>query len=349
MEIETGAQLKNGVYMKRYTLENQAGMKITVSDFGATLLEVWVQDIRGRLQDVVLGYQQLADYEQNNHAYFGATIGRHANRMAKAQFQIEDTLYKVEANEHETSLHSGSNGYHLRSWTMEFYDETKNRLTFRLDSPDMDQGFPGDLIMRTHYQLTEANEIILTYEGQSTKTTLFNPTNHSYFNLNGRMDTSIVEHQLELQSSFYTPIDASSIPLGMIRSVEKTPFDFRKKKTIGKKLNVACQQLNQTNGYDHNFIIDKQTDYFATLIGDISAIKMRVATDLPGVQLYTGNFIDGVQGKDGLVYEAYAGVCLETQFFPDAINQKAFEKPWLKPAETVCYETVYAFSVALPD
>lgn len=338
--------LNNGKPVNCVTLENRVGMKVSLCDLGATLLSVWVPDSKGNLLDVVLGYADINDYLESNHAFFGATIGRNANRIEDARFQLGDECIQLDANEGMTSLHSGLNGYHTRIW--EIKTVTDNSVTFRLDSPDGDQGFPGHLIMEAMYELGEDNKLRVTYRGLSDKDTIFNPTNHTYFNLNGQGSGDILKHILKMNCKAYTPIvDSRSIPTGDCSSVTNTPFDFTIEKTIGENIKSDFKQVRLAKGYDHNFCISKEKEHtdFALLKGDNSGIKMSVATNLPGVQLYSGNFLENIPGKIKSIYQKYSGVCLETQYFPNAINTPTFESPILKANETKEYVTVYSFSV----
>lgn len=330
-----------------YTFENEQKMKMTVSNIGAVLTNLWIPDKDGNLRDVVLGYDTVTDYENNGDTHFGATIGRNANRVENARFRLHDKIYRLAKNDGENNLHSGPNGYELRVWAVKKIDEKNNSITFSLISPDKDQGYPGELYLDVTYQLQEIG-IKITYSGISNTDTIFNPTNHSYFNLNGHQSGNILNHKLQLNASRYTPIkDEHSIPTGKIVPVEGTPLDFKNKKRIGLDIQEKYPQLKFGQGYDHNFVIEQTTDVAAHLEGDQSGILMDVFTNLPGIQFYTSNFLENVQGKEKTIYSRQSGVCLETQFFPNAINEPNFEAPMLKKDEENTYKTVYQFSIAL--
>lgn len=343
MKQEKFGVAKTGEDIFLYTFENKKGMKMTVSTIGAILTNLLIPDNAGKLIDVVLGFDTVADYEANDDLYLGSTIGRNANRIANAQFELNGVDYQLAKNDGENNLHSGTEGYQLRVWNVKEIDEQKNTITFSLTSPDGDQGYPGELAIEVTYQLKE-DAIRISYYGTASKDTVFNPTNHSYFNLNGHQSGTILDHHLQLQASYFTPmIDSQAIPTGQLQAVEGTPFDFRVTKTIGEEIEVEDEQLIFAKGYDHNFVLDDPSKIFATLTGNKSNIIMEATTNLPGVQLYTGNFIKGTPGKDGVVYQFREGVCLETQYFPNAINEPNFESPILKKGQEIEYWTEYRF------
>lgn len=333
---------KTGETISLYSFENAKNMKMVVTDFGAVLTQLWVPDKEGNLKDVVLGFDTLSEYEVNP-TYFGSTIGRSGNRIANGAFEIKGISYQLQKNQGENSLHSGPDGYHLRLW--EVIETTDNSITFKLDSPNGDQGYPGQLTLEITYQLTETG-VKITYTGHTDQTTIFNPTNHTYFNLNGHSSGSILEHKLELKAQEFTPvIDSWSIPTGEIVTVKNSPMDFTTAKKIGVDIDADYDQLNFTTGYDHNYVLDKNVDYFAKIVGDKTNIVLKAATDLIGVQFYTGNFIDDLSGKENKVYQKHAGLCLETQFYPNSINEPNFVSPILEKDETKTYWTTYDFSI----
>lgn len=342
MLTTTFGQSKTGESILLYSFENAKKMKMVVTTFGAILTQLWVPDKEGDLKDVVLGFDTLAEYEVNP-SYFGSTIGRSGNRIANGAFKINNVSYQLEKNEEKNSLHSGPDGYHLRIWKV--IETTDNSITFKLDSPNGDQGYPGQLTLEVTYQLTETG-IKITYTGHTDQTTIFNPTNHTYFNLNGHSSGTILKHKLELKAQKFTPvIDSWSIPTGEIATVKNTPMDFTTAKKIGIDIDVDFDQLNFTVGYDHNYVLDKNVDYFAKIVGDKTKIVMKAATDLPGVQFYAGNFIDNLPGKENKVYQKREGLCLETQFYPNAINETNFVSPIIEKDETKTYWTTYDFSI----
>ena len=249
---------KKGMEVYKYELVNSKGMKAVVTDYGATVLSLYVKDKNGNVQDVVLGYDDLASYERGT-SYFGAIVGRYANRISNAQITIDGVDYKLEANDNENSLHSGSNGVSGLVWDVKNY--TDNSITFTKESKDLEQGFPGNATIEVTYTVTEDNELAIKYHAVADKATTFNMTNHSYFNLEGCSAGVVYDHMLQINASGYTPVcSAKAIPTGEIAPVEGTPFDFRQMKKIGQDINQENEQLSYGNGYDHNFAIDKKTD-----------------------------------------------------------------------------------------
>lgn len=329
------------------TLTNQRGTSVSVTSLGATLLNFKTKDSKGQLTDIVLGFDKVEDYFDNSNTYFGGTVGRVANRTENATFSLEGTAFQLPQNEGHNNLHSGPNGYQIRLWKVDSLDETDNLVRFSLDSPDGDQGYPGNLKLTVTYQLDHDNALKITYDALSDRDTPFSPTNHSYFNLNGHQATNIDKHLLCIKASHYTPLkDETSIPSGDIIKVAETPFDFTSPKTIGKDINDNCEQLELAHGYDHNFVIDSPSlDVpFATAVGDQSGITLEAFTNLPGVQFYTGNFLGGIVGKEQVSYPNRSGFCLETQHFPNAINTPDFPSPVLKANIPVTYQTIYKVS-----
>lgn len=349
MQKEFFGELADGQSASLYTFENSNGLEMTVSDLGATLVKVLVPDKNGVKRDVVLGWDDTAGYLNGPATYFGATVGRSANRTEHAQFELNGTTHHLTPNERQNNLHSGPNGYQLRLWQMKNIDEEQNAITFQLISPDGDQGYPGQLDLSVTYQLTADNAILITYEGLSEQDTVFNLTNHSYFNLAGHDSGTILDHELQIQASHFTPVeDEKSIPTGEIRTVSGTPMDFLTTKPIGQDIDADYDQLVFTGGYDHNYVLDKTADtltQFATATSKESGITMKVSTDLPGVQFYAGNFIEDVLGKDDVTYQKRSGFCLETQYFPNAINELAFTSPILEAGKKLTTQTSYQFLV----
>ncbi|MDN6640622.1 MAG: galactose mutarotase [Tetragenococcus sp.] len=344
MQTEKFGVAKDGQEVFLYTFENDKRMKMTVSNMGAVLTNLWVPDKDGVLRDVVLGYDTVLAYENNVDTHFGATIGRSANRIENAEFKLQGKKYKLAKNDSENNLHSGPNGYQLRVWKVKKIEEENRSITFSLVSSDGDQGYPGELHLDVTYQLQE-DAVVITYDAASNEDTIFNPTNHSYFNLNGHESGDILDHNLQLEADSFTPIkDSHSIPTGEVSSVENTPMDFRLEKKIGKDIEEKYDQLVYAQGYDHNFVLNEGIEKFAQLTGDQSGIVMEAGTNLPGVQIYTGNFLDNVLGKGGVAYLFRAGVCLETQYFPNAVNEKNFVTPLLEKNKKTEYRTYYSFS-----
>lgn len=329
-----------------YTIGNTKGMTVSITDFGAAVVAIHVPGKDNVQVDVTTGYDDVAPYERET-CYFGATVARNANRIANAKFDIDGVTYQLEVNDNENNLHSGSNGTSEKIWAVK--EMTDSKLVFAIVSKDLEQGFPGRCDMTVTYEVTEDNGLSIHYELVSDKKTVINPTNHTYFNLNGHASGKVYGHTLWLKASHYTPvINSHAIPTGEIAPVAGTPFDFTVAKTIGQDIEKEDIQLGYGNGYDHNFAIDKESqgmEKVATVVGDDTGIQMDVYTDLPGIQLYTGNFIGGQKGKDGAEYEARGAFCLETQYFPDAVNQVNFASPVYEAGQKYDSTTIYKFSI----
>lgn len=340
---ETWGTTKKGEQASLYTLENANGMKAVVSDFGAVLVKLFVKDKDGNLRDVVWGYDTVAGYEDNG-VYLGATIGRNANRIGKAKFTMGGQEYTLDVNDGNNNLHGGDDGYHARMWQTEL-DEADNAITFTLESADMDQGFPGNATVKVTYTLKDDNTVALTYDAVADKETVFNLTNHSYFNLDGAESDSILEQQVWIDSDEFTEADAESIPTGKIIPVEGTPMDFRNWRVIGQDIDADYEPLKFGAGYDHNWVLKNngQMATVAKMKSDNSGITMEVATDLPGMQLYVGNFLNNELGKDGKKYARRSAACFETQYFPDAVNHDNFASPIFAAGEKYHTVTEYKF------
>lgn len=316
---------KRGEEATLYTLENSKGMKAEVTDYGANLVNLFVPDKNGKVEDVVLGFDSVEGYE-NNPSFFGATIGPSANRIAGAKFAIDGVEYTLDVNDGPNNLHSHKDmGYHKLMWKVTA--ESENSITFTITDEDGYMGFPGNKELSLTYMLDEENGITLSYVGKSDKKTILNPTNHTYFNLDGHAAGSIEEHTMQLVAANYTPVVAGAIPTGEIAPVAGCPMDFTEAKVIGKEINADMEQLILTGGYDHNWVVDGWDGTLrkiSTVSGPKSGRVMHTYTDLPGVQFYAGNFIDPQDGKDGAKYGKRSGLCLETQYFPNTINTPAF-------------------------
>lgn len=332
---------------KLYTLKNDRGMELTVCDYGAVLVSLLVPDRQGEKRDVVLGYATLEGYQHNDPG-FGATVGRNANRIGNAQYIWKGITYQLDKNDGENNLHSGLHRYYERKWEVTFGGtNAEPAVTFSIVSPDGDQGFPGEAQVSVTYTLSAQNEVKLSYCGKADQDTVFNMTNHSYFNLNGHASGSAMEHLVWIDANAYTPTDAGSIPTGEIAAVDGTPMDFREMKPVGRDIDASFDQLRMAGGYDHNWIINHPESGlpFARVKSEESGIVMEILTDLPGVQFYTANYLNGEPGKDGVSYPKRAGLCFETQYFPDAPNKPNFPSS-VKPAgEEYKTETVYRFLV----
>lgn len=344
MTRELFGTTRDGKEVYAFTLENSNGIKARIMSFGAILLNLYVPDAKGNVEDVVLGFDKLEDYYDNGN-YFGAAIGPNANRIDGACFKIGDKEYHLQVNDGANNLHSHvEEGFHMRVWDVA--DVTDNSVTFSLESSDGDIGFPGNRKFSVAYSLSEDNRLKLIYHAESDTDTLINMTNHSYFNLNGHKADRIEDHILTIHASAYTPVVAGAIPTGEIAPVEGTPFDFTSPKLIGKEIEVDCEQLKLVQGYDHNFVVDGADGTLreiAIVEAPASGRKMKTFSTLPGVQFYAGNCITKVTGKEGVVYAPRKGLCLETQYFPDTANQPQFPSAIFGPGRDYDAITVYQF------
>lgn len=345
MEKHPFGATKDGQEMHIYVMENEAGMSAAVSEYGATLVYLLVPDKDGYRRDVVLGYNDVTGYE-NGGEYFGATVGRHANRIAGSSVEINGEVYKLDQNEASNNLHSGFNSYNKRVWQV--VEKDKHFITFAIISPDGDQGFPGKAVVKVTYELTEDNTLKITYYGKADKDTIFNMTNHSYFNLNGHENGDILEHIVTVDSDAYTRNDEASIPTGEVVDVTGTPMDFRTPKKLGEEIDSDYEATRISGGYDNNWVLKNNGKFakVAQATGDMSKIVMEVYTDLPGIQIYTGNFLNKEEGKFGTVYDKRSAVCFETQYFPDGIHHDNFPNTILKAGEEYYTTTAYKFLTA---
>ncbi len=328
-----------------YLIHNAQGMTAAITNYGGRLVGLVVPDKDGNPVDVVTGPGSLAGYTEGPEYYLGAIIGRVGNRIAGAKFDLDGTTYTLYANNGANSLHGGKKGFESAVWDAEQPDESTLVLTLR--SPDGDEGYPGNLDVKVTYRITESNGLSISYEAQTDQRTPVNLTNHAYFNLNGEGAGLINDHLLQIEASRFTPVDEALIPTGELRPVENTPFDFRELTPIGSRLHEADDQLTYGGGYDHNFALDSGKAYAlaAVAVGDQSGIRMEVHTDMPGIQFYGGNAIpEGLVLKHGSSSEYRTAFCLETQYFPDAVNQPEFDSIILNPGEIQKSETRYQFS-----
>ena len=339
-------QNRDGEEVYIYTLKNDNGMQVRFLNLGATVHEIFVPDREGKSLQVSAIYDNPLSYEQET-TYFGAIVAPYANRIANAKFTIDGQEYVTDANNNENSLHSGVNGIAKKIWQVK--EQTENKIVFTYDAKDLEQGFPGNIHYEVTYEVTEENELTISYYALSDKKTTINMTNHTYFNLAGAFSGSVENQELWIKASHYTPVkDAKAIPTGEIAPVDGTPFDFREAKTIGRDINEKFDQLIYGLGYDHNFAIDKETEGFekiATAYAKETGIQLDVWTDCIGVQLYTGNFMEGQMGPNGHRYVKRGAFCLETQYFPNAINEINFVCPITEANVPYQTKTTYAFSV----
>ena len=335
--------------MDLYTFSNPAGMEVRAMNLGGIIVSVKVPDRNGKFADVTLGFDSFEPYLANR-AYFGALIGRYGNRIAKGRFAIDGKEYKLAVNNGPNALHGGLKGFDKYVWKAESFDKPEGAgVILRHASPDGDEGYPGNLNVTVTYTLTDKNELILDYQATTDKATPVNLTNHAYFNLAGAGVGEILNHEIMINADSITAVDSTLIPTGEIRSVEGTPFDFRKPMPIGARIDANEQQIKYGPGYDHNFVLNHKGAGMvlaARVLERTTGRVMEVSTTEPGVQFYTGNFFDGtITGKGGHAYQRRSGFCLETQHFPDSPNKPSFPSTILRPGETYSSRTIYAFSV----
>lgn len=335
---ESFGVLPNGQQTFLYSI-SCGGVTATVSDFGANLVNVFVPDADGNIADVALGYDDAAGYLTGT-SFLGAIVGRSANRIKGSRFSIGSRDYALTPNENANNLHSGPDFYHTRMWTVTAYTDTS--ITLHLDSPNGDQGYPGNAAIDVTYSMDENGGLHIVYDAVSDRDTIFNLTNHSYFNLAGQASTGAAMDQLlMLPARVFAVADAESVPTGEMRSVEGTPMDFRTPKAIGRDIGEDFEPLKLQGGYDHNFEVF--CNPCAVLSDPVSGRTMAVYTDLPGIQFYAGNFLNET-GKGGTVYGKRSGVALETQYYPDSIHHPEWKQPLTKAGEKYHTETVYRFS-----
>lgn len=329
-----------------FKLKNKNNMEAVVTNYGATLISLYIPKNDENI-DVVLGYDNLDSYI-SNPKFFGATIGPNCNRINNGCFTLNNIEYHLEKNDNNNNLHSGGKGLHNVVWDY-CINEEDNYVEFNYLNPDKSQGFPGNLELKVRYILTDDNELKLSYEGISDKDTIVNLTNHTYFNLSGHKNKDATSQKLWINAKSFTPVkDSKAIPTGDITPVKGTPMDFTISKKINSQINEQYNQLLFCGGYDHNFVINKKKDgieKIAELYDERTDIIMEVYSDMPGVQFYAGNFISGGPiGKDNTVYEDRCGICLETQYFPDSINNRNFKSPILRAGDKYESTTIYKFS-----
>lgn len=344
MNIKDFGTLSDGRKARLFILKNDC-IEVSVSDYGASLISLFVPDKNNHPVDIVLGFDSVLEYETDAGTYIGCNVGRNANRIGSGKFVLNGITYNLDKNDGEkNNLHSGLHPYSKRLWTVE--ESSDNSITFSLESPHMDQGFPGNLKLYINYTLTDKNQLKITYEGTPDADTVINVTNHSYFNLNGQGNGDILNLNLTVFADNFTPTDQYSIPTGEIKSVNGTPMDFRNSKPIGQDIAKDYMPLKMAGGYDHNWCINNYDSNLQKVIkvtSTITGITMEMETDYPGVQIYTANYISNVKGKSNSVYQEKSAVCFEPQFFPDAVNHENFPQPICKAGEKYHKEIVYTF------
>ncbi|WP_317041619.1 aldose epimerase family protein [Mucilaginibacter polytrichastri] len=329
-----------------FVLKNKNNVTAAITNYGGRLVSLLVPDNKGKLTDVILGYDSLKSYQKPREPYFGAIIGRYGNRIAKGKFSIDGKAYQLDINDGVNTLHGGFKGFYAQVFDAKQLSTNELELTYV--SKDGEGGYPGNLSVKVHYILTDDNALKITYEATTDKPTVLNLTNHAYFNLNGAGSKTITDNQLQINADRFTPVDNTLIPTGKLQPVKGTPFDFTAFKTIGTDIGQTDDQLKNGKGYDHNFVLNKPslTAAVATVKSPVTGIVMDVYTDEPGLQFYSGNFLTGDKhdGKHGAAYGYRSALCLETQHFPDAPNQPSFASTLLKPGQIYKTTTIYKFS-----
>lgn len=330
-----------------YTLKNNNGFTVYLTNFGARIVGIIAPDKEGKLIDVALGFKNAAEYNNPKEPYFGAIVGPVANRIANGKFEIADNIYNLPINNGPNTLHGGKNGLHFVVWNTEVF---KDSIRFSYLHPDLQDGFPGNKQIDVTYAVNNQNELTVTYRAITDKETYLNLSNHTYFNMNGEGSGTILDHQLQIFADATTPVDSTLIPTGEITNVAGTPFDFTSLKAIGKDIDIENQQLTYGKGYDHNYVLNetkgKEMNHAAKIIGDKTGITMDIYTTEPGLQFYSGNFMaENVILKNGVKDSFRTGLCLEPQNFPDAPNQPTFPNSKLKPDQIYNSKTIYSFSI----
>jgi aldose 1-epimerase len=342
--------LPSGDSVHLFTLTNGRGVELRLIDYGGLVISLKTKDRTGALADIVLGYDSLDGYLKSS-PYFGALVGRYANRIAKGRFTLDGATYTLATNNGPNALHGGLKGFDKVVWSAEPKDDSTGvGVVLRYTSKDAEEGYPGTLSVRVTYTLTDRNAFAIDYLATADKATPINLTQHSYFNLAGDGAGDVLGHVVEIDADRYTPVDTTLIPTGALEDVAGTPFDFRRGAVVGDHIGDANEQLRSAGGYDHNFVLNGNGPglrHAARVVEPKSGRTLDVETTEPGVQFYTGNFLDGtITGKAGHVYRRRSGFCLETQHFPDSPNQPSFPSTILRPGEEYRSRTVYTFGVA---
>ena len=333
-----------------YVLTNAKGTEAVFTNYGQRLISLMVPDREGNYADIVLGFDSLAPYTRGRGGFFGAVVGRYGNRIGNASFELDGTSYQLAKNNGDNHLHGGETGFESVVWDVD--SMANNYISFHRVSPDMEEGYPGNLDVHVAYSLTDSNELVIDYRATTDKKTHVNLTNHSYFNLKGAGEGDVTSHIMQINADSITPVDSELIPTGELKAVEGTPFDFRKPKAIDRDINAGSDQLEYGRGYDHNFVLNDSPKneeglIFAARVREPESGRvMEVYTSEPGVQFYGGNFLNGEAiGKKGRAYPFRGAFCLETQHFPDSPNKPGFPSTVLEPGEEYQTTTVYAFGV----
>ncbi|MCS7026102.1 MAG: galactose mutarotase [Bryobacteraceae bacterium] len=343
---ENFGKTRDGAPVSLFTLQNSRGIRVQITNYGGIITAIFVPDRKGNFGDIVLGFDTLEPYLKE-HPYFGAIIGRYANRIAKAQFRLGGQIYQLAANDGPNHLHGGRKGFDKVLWkAQEFHRAGSASVELTYNSQDGEEGYPGNLSVKVVYTLKDSNELQLDYFANTDRDTVVNLTNHTYFNLAGTGD--ILKHELTLYADQFLPVDGGLIPTGELRAVAGTAFDFTKPTRIGSRLHLPDEQLRIGKGYDHNFVLRGPSGslrVFAEVYDPTSGRALTLSTTEPGVQFYTGNFLDGSLSGKGRKYVFRSGFCLETQHFPDSPNQPSFPSVVLRPGQQFRSSTVWKFGV----
>ena len=348
IEKKAFGKTKEGLNVDQYILKNRNGMEISTINYGGIITSLKTKDRDGNYQDIVLGFDNLSEYESES-PYFGAIIGRYGNRIAKGKFTLNDENYNLAVNNGENHLHGGIKGFDKVVWdTREVVDDSTASLVLSYVSDDMEEGYPGNLKVKVTYTLDNNDKLSVKYEAVTDKTTIINLTQHSYFNLSADFNKNILDHDILINADSFLPVDSTLIPTGEIRNVGDTPFDFRRPKNVGDEINNSNKQLMIGNGYDHCWVLnnqDKGLRFVASAYDSSTGRLLEVFSDQPGIQFYSGNFLDGsLKSKIGGTYDFRSGFCLETQHYPNSPNEMSFPSVTLNPGEKYETETIFKFS-----
>lgn len=335
--------LPDGTKVDIFTLTNSKKVSVDITNFGGIIVSITVPDKNGNMTDVALGYRNLDKYIENP-GYLGALVGRHANRIEDARFELNGKVYELAKNDGKNHLHGGLTGFHNVVWKAEVNGE---KLVLTHTSPDGEEDYPGKVDVKVEYSLTEGNELVIDYNAVSDQDTVLNLTNHAYFNLGGHASGDILKHQIYINADSFTPVNDECIPTGEIRSVKGTVMDFTTLRNFAEGFNSSDEQIKNGGGYDHNWVLNTKGDIrevAVELYHPESGRLMQVFTTKPGVQFYSGNFLNNLNGKENAVYGKRNGLCLETQYFPNAMKHRHFPSPVLKAKEQYHHVTIYKFA-----
>ncbi len=340
--------LPDGSKVHMYTLENSSGMRINIINYGAIITSMYVPDRLGNKEDVVLGYDSIEKYVADTN-YIGGIVGRYGNRIKRGKFTLNGKEYQVSVNDGENHLHGGFKCFIKVLWDVKTkFNDTEKSLILNYVSKDKEEGFPGEVTLEVRYTLTEKNELVIKYFGKTNQTTILNPTHHSYFNLTGNPNNTILNHEIKIFAEKYTEIEKGMVTTGKLVDVEGTVMDFRTAKPVGLNINKNVEQLTLANGYDHNWALDgynKHVRKVAEVFDPMSGRLMGISTDQPGLQFYSGNYLnESIIGKKGIPYKQRCALCCEAQLYPDTPNKPEFPSAKLEPGEIYTQTTVYKFS-----